>query len=35
MDPTIIIDERVDVAVLFRKNGDISTLAFPYKMKFH
>jgi len=34
MDPTIPVNERVDVAVLYRKQGDIATLCFPYKMKF-
>lgn len=34
MDPTIPINERVDVAVLFKKHGDVATLCHPYKMKF-
>lgn len=34
MDPTILVNERVDVAVLYRKHGDISTLCYPYKMKY-
>jgi len=34
MDPTIKLDERVDVIALYKKDGDISTLAFPYKMKY-
>ena len=34
MDPTIEINQRVDVAVLYRKNGDITSLAFPYKMRY-
>ncbi len=32
MDPTILINERVDVAVIYRKDGDITSLAFPAKM---
>ena len=35
MDPTIIINERVDVAVIYRKDGDITTLAYPVKMNYH
>lgn len=35
MDPTIEINERVDVAVVYRKNGDISSLALPVKMIHH
>ncbi len=34
MDPTIEINERVDMVVLYKKHGDISTLALPYKMKW-
>lgn len=34
MDPTMRLNERVDVAVLYRKHGDITTLCFPYKMKY-
>ena len=34
MDPTIEINERVDIVVLYKKHGDISTLALPYKMKW-
>ena len=32
MDPTIMINERVDVVVTYRKDGDITTLALPRKM---
>lgn len=32
MDPTVIVNERVDVVVTYRKEGDINTLAFPAKM---
>jgi len=34
MDPTIEINERVDMVVLYKKHADISTLALPYKMKW-
>lgn len=34
MDPTHYLNERVDVVTLYRKSGDISTLCFPYKMKY-
>ncbi len=35
MDPVEIINERVDVAVIYRKDGDITTLALPKKMRRH
>ncbi|HIA92016.1 TPA: hypothetical protein EYO12_02765 [Candidatus Saccharibacteria bacterium] len=35
MDPTIVINERVDVIALYRKGGDISALAFPAKMRYN
>lgn len=34
MDPTIEINQRVDVVALFRKSGDVNALAYPYKMKY-
>lgn len=34
MDPTIDIDERVDVVTVFRKRGDISSLCLPSKMRW-
>lgn len=34
MDPTIIINQRVDVVALFRKSSDVNALAQPYKMKY-
>ena len=34
MDPTQIINERVDVVAIYKKNGDIQTLCYPYKMKY-
>lgn len=33
MDPTEIINERVDVVVSYLKEGDITTLARPAKMR--
>lgn len=35
MDPTIAINERVDVVTVFRKQGDISSLCMPHKMRWH
>jgi hypothetical protein len=34
MDPTIHINERVDVVTVFRRQGDISSLCVPYKMRW-
>lgn len=34
MDPTIAINERVDIVAVFRKNGDIATLCMPCKMRW-
>ena len=34
MDPTIEINERVDVVTVFRKRGDISSLCAPHKMRW-
>ena len=34
MDPSLIINERVDVVALYKKDGDISTLAFPARMRY-
>jgi len=34
MNPVEIINERIDVVVVYRKNGDIESLACPKKM-FH
>jgi hypothetical protein len=34
MDPSIEINERVDVVVVFKKYGDASSLCLPIKMKF-
>lgn len=35
MDPMVQIGERVDVVVVYRKDGDAMTLAYPAKMNFH
>ena len=34
MDPTIAINERVDVAVLFRRQGDIGQLCVPCRLRW-
>ena len=34
MNPTIKINERVDVVTVFRKQGDINSLCMPYKMRW-
>lgn len=34
MDPTIVINERVDVVVIFRKHADLGTFAMPYRMRW-
>jgi hypothetical protein len=34
VDPTIKLDERVDVVALYKKRGDISTVCFPCKMRY-
>ena len=34
MDPTQIINERVDVVAIYKKSGDIQILCYPYKMKY-
>jgi len=34
MDPTIEINERVDVVAIYKKRGDTSTLCVPYKMRW-
>lgn len=34
MDPTIHINERVDVVALYKKSGNVSTLCFPCKMRY-
>ena len=34
MDPTIEINERVDVVTVFKRRGDISSLCTPCKMRW-
>ena len=34
MDPTLVVDERVDVVVVYRANDDITMIATPYKMRW-
>jgi hypothetical protein len=34
MDPTIEINERVDVVAVYKKRGDIASLCMPYKMRW-
>lgn len=34
MDPTVEINERVDVVALYRKGDGLAALCFPYKMRY-
>lgn len=34
MDPTVSINERVEVIALHKKSGDISTNCLPWKMRY-
>lgn len=34
MNPTIEVNERVDVITVYRKQGDINSLCSPYKMRW-
>jgi hypothetical protein len=34
MNPTIEVNERVDIVVVFRKYGDISSLCVPIRMRW-
>jgi len=34
MDPSLEINERVDVIVVFKKHGEANSLCLPIKMKF-
>lgn len=34
MDPTVAINERVDVVALYRRQGDIGSLCVPCKMRW-
>jgi len=35
MNPTIEVNERIDVVTVYRKQGDISSLCVPHKMRWH
>jgi hypothetical protein len=34
MDPTIIMNERIDVICVFKRQGNVSSLCMPYKMRY-
>lgn len=34
MDPTIEVNERVDIVAVFKRRGDISSLCMPCKMRW-
>jgi len=34
VDPSVVIDERVDVYVVYRKSGSANAVAFPQKMQY-
>lgn len=34
MDPTVQINERVDVVTVFKRQGDVSSLCVPAKMRW-
>ncbi len=34
MDPTHYVNERVDVVAIYKASGDITTLCFPWKMRY-
>ena len=34
MDPTLEVNERVDVVAVYKKSGDVASLCTPYKMKW-
>lgn len=34
MDPTILINERIDVVATFRAHGDLQTLCVPVRMRW-
>jgi hypothetical protein len=34
MDPTVQINERIDVVTVFHRQGDVSSLCVPYKMRW-
>jgi hypothetical protein len=34
MDPTVVVNERVDVVTVFRRQGDIGSLCTPCKLRW-
>ena len=34
MDPTTVIDQRVDVVVIYRQGPDTTSSVMPYKMRY-
>lgn len=34
MDPTVVVNERVDVAVVFKRQGDMGSVCTPHKMRW-
>lgn len=34
MDPTIVINQRVDVVVIYRQGPDTTSSVMPYKMRY-
>lgn len=34
MDPTVLINERVDIVAVFRRQGDIASLCMPCKLRW-
>lgn len=34
MNPTLEINERVDVVTVYRRQGDVSSLCMPHKMRW-
>lgn len=34
MDPTVYVNERVNVAAVFRAHSDVSSVCFPHKMRY-
>ena len=34
MDPTVLINERVDVIATYKRQGNTQTLCYPYKMRY-
>lgn len=34
MDPTVVINERVDVIATYKRQGDIGSLCTPYRLRW-